>query len=253
MNPPALLLEHLVYRYPDGTPALRGVNLRIDAGERVALIGENGAGKSTLLLHLNGCLHATSGQVLVEGVSVRKDTLTTVRTAVGLVFQQPDDQLFMPTVREDVAFGPRNLRLTEEEVELRVREALRIVGAEALADRPPYRLSLGERRIAALAAVLSMRPRILVLDEPSSHLDPRARRRLIDLLATLTSTCILATHDLDLAAALCPRTVALHEGAVAADGPTAELLRDEALLARCRLERPLSVQACPICGREKNA
>jgi cobalt/nickel transport system ATP-binding protein len=241
-------IQDLRYTYPDGTKALRGVSLRIVHGESVALVGANGAGKSTLLKHLNGCLVPEAGTVRIGGFPLTPKTLSQVRKTVGMVFQDPDDQLFMPLVREDVAFGPLNLGLPPEEVEERVRQALETVDASHLADRPPYRLSAGEKRSVAIASVLAMEPSILVMDEPSSHLDPRARRQLIRLLSSFRHTKIIATHDLDLALDLCPRTAVLREGRIAADGPTLEILQDEELLESCRLEKPLRLQGCPVCN-----
>jgi len=235
-------VEGLAFTYPDGTPALREVSFRITHGEAVGIVGANGAGKSTLLQHLNGILAPGKGTVRVGDFPLTRATLEEARRAVGMVFQNPDDQLFMPTVGDDVAFGPLNLGLPPEEVRERVRKALATVGASHLADRPPYRLSGGEKRTAAIATVLAMEPSILVMDEPSSNLDPRARRQLIGLLASFGHTRIIATHDLDLVLDLCPRTIVLHEGRVAADGPTRLIFEDDDLLRRCHLERPLSHQ-----------
>lgn len=240
----------LCYSYPDGTPALRGVNLRILHGEAVAIVGANGAGKSTLLRHLNGCLVPEKGSLRIGDFPLDRKTLPQVRRTVGMLFQDPDDQLFMPLVRDDVAFGPLNLGLPVEEVERRVTAALARVGAEHLRHRPPHRLSAGEKRSVAIASVLAMDPSILVMDEPSTHLDPKARRQLIGLLKTFAHTRIIATHDLDLALDLCERTVVLREGRVTADGPTVEILRDDELLESSRLERPLRLQGCPVCGRQ---
>ncbi len=243
--------KELCFTYPDGTPGLAGVSFRITHGESVALVGANGAGKSTLLMHLNGCLLPTQGSVHVGDLPVTQKTCAAIRRSVGMVFQDSDDQLFMPTVYEDVAFGPMNLGLSQEEVEPVVVEALRRVDALHLKDRPPYRLSVGEKRRAAIAAVLAMSPDILVMDEPSSSLDPRTRRELIDLLKTFEHTRIIATHDLDLALELCPRVIVLSQGRVLADGPTVEIFTNEALLAQSRLEKPLSMQNCPRCGAKK--
>lgn len=223
------------YAYPDGTPALAAVTLRITHGEAVALVGANGAGKSTMLQLLNGWLLPTAGEVRVGDIPVTAATLDAVRRCVGMVMQDPDDQLFMPTVGEDVAFGPRNLGLPEEEVVQRVAGALAAVGEAHLAARPPYRLSAGEKRAAAVATVLAMAPDILVLDEPTSFLDPRARRRVLNLLAGFTHTKIIASHDLPLVRELCPRTIVLDRGRVAADGPTAQVFADRELLERCGL------------------
>lgn len=229
--------EGLAFAYPDGHPALRGVDLKIAAGERVALLGPNGAGKTTLLLHLNGLLRG-AGRLEVAGVELRDETVRAARAQVGLVFQDPDDQLFMPTVREDVAFGPLNLGLERGEVERRVGEALAAVRMEHALERAPHQLSMGERRRVAIATVLSMRPALLALDEPSASLDPRSRRELVAVLAGVETTMLLATHDLPLAAQLCERAVILAAGRVVADAPVRELLADSELLAAYDLELP---------------
>jgi energy-coupling factor transporter ATP-binding protein EcfA2 len=229
--PPALELHALRYRYPDGTLALDGVSLRVAEGERVALLGANGAGKSTLLLALAGIVRA-EGELAVFGEALTDDSLPRLRSRVGLLFANPDDQLFSPTVFDDVAYGPLYMGLDEAEVRARADEALAAVDLAELAGRPPHRLSLGQRRRAALATVLSMGVPILALDEPSASLDPAARRRLVALLAGLGRTQLIATHDLALAAALCPRSVLLDGGRIVADGATDELLADGALLER---------------------
>lgn len=234
--PPSLHVQGLLFAYPDGHQALHGVDLRIEPGERVALLGPNGAGKTTLVLHLNGILAPGGGTVEIAGLPVRKDTVQEIRRRVGIVFQDPDDQLFMPTVREDVAFGPANFGVPD--VAARVHEALAAVGMEEHADRSPLHLSGGQRRRVALATVLACDPEILVLDEPSSNLDPVARRELAEVLLGLGRTMLMVTHDLPYALQLCPRSVILDDGVVVADGPTQELLRDDALLARHRLELP---------------
>ncbi len=231
-------MQQVQYAYPDGTLALQGVSFSITHGESVALIGGNGAGKSTLLLHLNGYLMPTHGNVRVGDIPVTKQTLATVRRTVGMVFQDPDDQLFMPTVYDDVAFGPLNLGLPLEEVEHRVMAALTQVGLAHVKDKPPYRLSEGQKRSIAIATVLSMQPNILVMDEPTSNLDPKARRNLINLLKTFTHTKIIATHDLDMVLDVCERTMILHEGRIAADGMTREILQNDALLEATHLEKP---------------
>ena len=241
-------VEDLCHVYQDGTSALNGVTFRIHHGESVAVVGANGAGKSTLLLHLNGYLLPRSGKVRVGDFPLTKATLREVRHAVGMIFQDPDDQLFMPTVYDDVAFGPFNLGLPAEEVDVRVMRALETVQISHLKDRPPYRLSGGEKRRAAIAAVLSMEPDILVMDEPSTGLDPLARRQLIALLKEFHHTKIIATHDLDMVLDLCERTIVLHGGKVMADGPTSEIFADDRLLATCRLEKPLSMQGCRACS-----
>jgi cobalt/nickel transport system ATP-binding protein len=245
-------VKDLSYSYPDGTPALEGVSFEVRSGESVAVVGENGAGKSTLLLHLNGTFAGESGDVVVNGTRVDRSTFKAVRRMVGVVFQDPDDQLFMPVVGDDVAFGPVNLGLSPEEVERRVVEALSKVGALGLRDRHPHRLSAGEKRAVAIASVLSMNPAVLVMDEPTSSLDPRGRRTLIGLLKTFTHTKIVATHDLDFVLDLCERTIVLHRGRVLADGSTAEIFQNDALLKESRLERPLRMQGCPLHGSPRN-
>jgi cobalt transport protein ATP-binding subunit len=231
-------IHGIEFAYPDGKEALRGVDLDIEAGERVAILGPNGAGKTTLALHLNGILEPFSGSIEVGGLPVVEENYAQVRRMVGLVFQDPNDQLFMPSVREDVAFGPANLGVTGDELTRRVEAALDVVSGTELADRPPHHLSGGEKRAAALATVLSMKPDVLVFDEPSSGLDPAGRRELILTLAGLPMTQLVITHDLLLALELCPRAVIMNEGRVVADGPTRQLLSDEDLLAANRLEFP---------------
>jgi cobalt/nickel transport system ATP-binding protein len=244
-------VNNLRHAYPDGTVALRDVSFRITHGESVAVIGANGAGKSTLLLHLNGYLAPTAGEIRIGDFPLTKATLPEIRRTVGMVFQDPDDQLFMPTVHDDVAFGPFNLGLPDEEVERRVREALEHVGSAHLMNKPPYHLSGGEKKRVAIATVLSMSPDILVMDEPTSGLDPFARRQLMALLRDFRHTKIFTSHDLDMVMDLCERAIVLHEGEIKADGPTREIFQNEDLLARCYLEKPLSMQGCPICGGRK--
>ncbi|GAA4679590.1 ABC transporter ATP-binding protein [Pseudonocardia yuanmonensis] len=235
---PSLLVRDLLFAYPDGHQALHGVDLRIEPGERVALLGPNGAGKTTLVLHLNGILAPGEGTVEVGGLPVTKEHVQEIRRRVGIVFQDPDDQLFMPSVREDVAFGPANFGLSGPALAERVEQALAAVGMTGHADRSPLHLSGGQRRRVALATVLACDPEILVLDEPSSNLDPVARRELAEVLLGLGRTMLMVTHDLPYALQLCPRSVVLDEGVVVADGPTRELLADRALLERHRLELP---------------
>ena len=230
------------FSYPDGRPALRGVDLVVGAGERVAILGPNGAGKTTLALHLNGIHMPSSGTVIIGETAVVESNLTEVRRRVGLVFQDSNDQLFMPRVRDDVAFGPANLGVTGAELEQRVRSSLAAVGGEDLADRPAHHLSGGERRRAALATVLAMDPDVLVFDEPSSDLDGAGRRELVSALLSLDLTQIVITHDLPLALELCPRAVIMREGTIVADGETRALLADADLLAENRLELPFGFQ-----------
>ncbi|HEX5740461.1 MAG TPA: ABC transporter ATP-binding protein [Pilimelia sp.] len=234
-------MQGVRFAYPDGREVLRGVELRLAAGERVALLGPNGAGKTTLALHLNGVLGGDGpGTVTVGGLTVSQDraVLREVRRRVGLVFQDPDDQLFCPTVAEDVAFGPANLGLRGPALAARVDEALAAVGMAAYRDRAPHHLSLGQRRRVAVATVLAMHPQVLVLDEPSANLDPAARRELAEILAGLPVTMLMVTHDLPYALQLCPRALIIDEGRIVADGPTRDLLTDAALLAAHRLELP---------------
>ena len=238
----------LTHTYPDGTLAVRGISFRIHHGESVAVVGANGAGKSTLLLHLNGYLTPQHGTVRIGDFPLTKATVQDIRKTVGMIFQDPDDQLFMPTVYDDVAFGPLNQGLSREEVEQRVSEALARVDALELRDKPPYHLSGGEKKRVAIATVLSMLPEILVLDEPTSGLDPRARRQLMGLLRAFHHTRIVTSHDLDMVLELCERTIVLHDGKVMADGPTLEIFGDEALLAACHLEKPFALQSCPVCS-----
>jgi cobalt/nickel transport system ATP-binding protein len=236
--PSSLQVCELAFAYPDGHQALFGIDLTIARGERVALLGPNGAGKTTLVLHLNGILAAGHGSVAVGGLPVVKQNLREIRRRVGIVFQDPDDQLFMPSVGEDVAFGPANFGVTGDELRARVDAALETVGMAEHRDRSPLHLSGGQRRRVALATVLACEPEILVLDEPSSNLDPVARRELAEVLLGLGRTMLMVTHDLPYALQLCPRSVVLDNGEVVADGPTRELLADQELLRRHRLELP---------------
>ena len=237
----AVSVNHLEFAYPDGRPALRGVDLCIQPGEKVAILGPNGAGKSTLLLHLNGLLHAGSGDVTILGREVRegdKRGLQEIRALVGVVFQDPDDQLFSPSVYDDVAFGPIYMGLPSDDVEARVSEALSQVGLEDYGDRMPFHLSGGEKKRAAIATVLSMHPQVLALDEPSAGLDPRARRGLIRLLDRLEQTILVTTHDMHMVKDIFPRSVIMDGGKVVADAPTQKILADEALLEKHGLEMP---------------
>ncbi|MFI8231992.1 energy-coupling factor ABC transporter ATP-binding protein [Streptomyces sp. NPDC085900] len=236
---PSLEVAGLAFAYPDGHQALFGVDFRVERGERVALLGPNGAGKTTLVLHLNGILTGGAGTVTVAGLPVGKRHMAEIRRRVGIVFQDPDDQLFMPTVREDVAFGPAAAGLRGgADLEERVDRALALVGMAEFKDRPPHHLSFGQRRRVAVATVLAMEPEILVLDEPSSNLDPASRRELADILRALDVTVLMVTHDLPYALELCPRSLILSEGVIAADGRTGELLSDDDLMRAHRLELP---------------
>ncbi|WP_407697492.1 energy-coupling factor ABC transporter ATP-binding protein [Solirubrobacter deserti] len=231
-------MNDLRYAYPDGTDALAGVNLEVREGERVAILGPNGAGKTTLALAACGALEDLGGTLSVAGVGLSDKTRTEIRRRAGIVFQDTDDQLFMPTVEEDVAFGPANQGLTGEALRERVDEALQAVRIHELATRPPHSLSAGERRRAAIAGVLACKPDVLILDEPTAALDPAARRELLDVLRSLRLTTLLVTHDLPYALELCERAVVLDTGQVVADGPTREVLADEGFMRAHRLELP---------------
>ncbi len=236
-----LSIKGLAFAYPDGHQALFGVNLELQRGERVALLGPNGAGKTTLVMHLNGILHGGVGEVRVNNLIVdpkNKQDIKEVRRRVGVVFQDPDDQLFMPTAWEDVAFGPKNLGLKGAELDAKVDAALAAVRMTEFASRPPHHLSFGQRRRIALASVLAMEPELIVLDEPSSNLDPASRRELADILRTLDLTVLMVTHDLPFAYEICPRSVILAGGVITADASTDEILSDENLMAANRLELP---------------
>lgn len=244
MTTPALAIEKLAYRYPDGTIALREIGFQIMPGECVGLLGPNGSGKSTLLLHLNGILPekpGSTGTVSVQGKPIAAANLEEIRRQVGLLFQDPDDQLFCATVEEDVAFGPGQLGLTKEVVAERVRHALAQVRLTGYERRTPYHLSQGEKRRACLAGVMACEPSILVLDEPTSGLDPRGRREFMALLREVPATKLIATHDLEMVVEMCPRSIILDGGRVVADGPTLELLDNEELMLAHGLERPHSL------------
>jgi cobalt/nickel transport system ATP-binding protein len=242
MNMPSLEIKELAFAYPDGNQALYGVNLSIQKGERVALLGPNGAGKTTLVMHMNG-IHPTShGSIHVAGQLVdskNKESIKQIRSKVGIVFQDPDDQLFMPTVGEDVAFGPYNMGLRDAELSKVVDEVLELVGMSEFKDRPPHHLSFGQRRRVAVATVLAMKPEILILDEPSSNLDPASRRELADILRSLDITIVMVTHDLPYAFELCERSVILSGGIIVADNDTKVILKDQGLLKSHRLELPV--------------
>ena len=238
----AVRITRLNYAYPDGTRALEAIDLDVRVGERVGLVGPSGAGKSTLLLQLNGVLTGT-GSVKILNRPVEAANLKEIRRSVGVVFQDPNDQLFCPTVFEDVAFGPMNLGVPDSEIEPRVEKSLRAAGLDqSMRLRTSHHLSLGERKRVALASVLAMEPAILAFDEPTSNLDPRSRRHFIEVVETLPSTLLLATHDLEMVLSLCPRTVVMDRGRIWADGPTRDLLSDPALMAERGLEVPLSLR-----------
>jgi len=241
MSELSLQVKDLAYAYPDGHQALFGVNLDLRRGEKVALLGPNGAGKTTLVMHLNGIIPTMQGTVSVAGQVVASDNkaqLTEIRHKVGIVFQDPDDQLFMPTAGEDVAFGPYNAGLRGTELENAVKTALELVGMYEFLDRPPHHLSFGQRRRVAVATVLAMKPEILVMDEPSSNLDPASRRELADIVRSLDVTLLMVTHDLPFAYELCERSVILSGGVIVADGSTESILKDSDLLSANRLELP---------------
>jgi cobalt/nickel transport system ATP-binding protein len=242
MSTPVIDIQGLGFAYPDGTVALADVRLHIHRGERVALLGPNGAGKTTLILHMNGIHLPQTGTVAVSGLPVRHDNLIDIRRRVGIVFQDPDDQLFMPTVREDVAFGPANLGLKGRDLDERVEQALATVEVADLADRPPNHLSFGQKRRVAIAGVMAMAPEILILDEPTSNLDPASRVDLTGVLDELNVTQLIVTHDLLYALEICERSVILDAGRIVADGPTRDVLGDEALLATHRLGLPAGLR-----------
>jgi cobalt/nickel transport system ATP-binding protein len=242
VNHPSLEIKQLAFAYPDGNQALFGVDLQIAKGERVALLGPNGAGKTTLVMHLNGIHPAQHGEVLIAGEKIdieNKVALKRIRSQVGIVFQDPDDQLFMPTVREDIGFGPYNLGLRGPELDQAINNALAQVGMLDFIDRAPHHLSFGQRRRIAVAGVLAMKPEILVLDEPSSNLDPASRRELAEILKSLEITLLMVTHDLPYALELCPRSLILSGGKIVEDRDTRELLKDEQTLEKYRLELPV--------------
>ncbi len=231
-------INSLSYDYPDGHKALDDVSLNIKRGESVAIAGSNGAGKSTLLLHLNGIIHGTNGAVKVSGLPVIAANLKIVRQQVGVVFQNPDDQLFCPEVFDDVAFGPINMGMSEAEVRQAVADSLKAVGLSGFERRSSHHLSLGEKKRVSMACVLAMRPEVLALDEPSSNLDPAAKWGLISLLKSLNITMIVVSHDLELIEALCPRLIIMKQGRVLADGATAEIMADQGLLVAGGLAAP---------------
>ena len=241
----AIEISHLSFTYPDGHQALKELNLSVERGECLGLVGPNGAGKSTLLLHLNGLIPSPNGAVRILGEVITKQSLPGVRQKVGMVFQNPDDQLFCPTLFEDVAFGPLNSQVPAEEIPGRVAQALKKVGLEGFEQRSPHHMSVGEKRKASLATILSMDPEIIVLDEPSSNLDPRSRKELIRLLASFTETRIVATHDLEMVLQLCDRVALMGRGSIVEIGKPEEVLTNEALLKSQGLELPEVLRIAP--------
>lgn len=244
-------LSQVSYTYPDGNRAIDEISFLIGHGEAIGIVGANGAGKSTLLSILTGIVFPQQGVVRIGDIPVTKKTLNEIRRSIGMTFQDPDDQLFMTTVYDDVAFGPRNLMLDESEVKKRVDEALTEVGMQNIANRPSYRLSGGEKRLVSIATTTAMKPDILIMDEPSASLDPKARRRLMQILKGFSHTKIITSHDLDMILEICERTIVLKNGRIAADGKTAEILTNASLMEECGLEAPLSINNCPICGSNK--
>ena len=236
--------RNVAFSYPDGTEALRGISFKIIHGESVGIVGANGSGKSTLLLHMNGYLMPTSGTVIIGDVHLTKGTAQDIRKRVGVVFQNPDDQLFMPTVFDDVAFGPLNLGLEEDCVRERVEHALKQVNGFELRNKTPHHLSGGQKSAVAIASILAMEPDILVMDEPAANLDPKSRRGLIELLRSFSHSKIIASHDLDMILDVCARCIVIRDGIVVADGPSKAILSDRILMEENNLELPLSLQRC---------
>ena len=233
-----LKINNLSYAYPDGHKALKGIDFSINQGESIAILGPNGAGKTTLILHLNGILGELEGEIKVDGLEYSSENIGKIRKTVGVVFQDPDDQLFMPTVIEDVMFGPKNFGYSNEESETNAVEALKMVGMENFQDRAPHHLSFGQKRKVAIATVLASKPKLLVLDEPASNLDPASRRDLIDILIKLDISIILVTHDLPMALEICERSLVLNEGVIKEDSLTKDILQNSQLMKENRLELP---------------
>lgn len=235
-------IKDLYYKYPDGYEALKGIDLTLCKGESLGIVGSNGAGKSTLLLQLTGINRPSSGKIEINSLEVNKNNLAQIRKDIGFVFQNPEDQLFTTSIYEDVAFGPKNYKLSKQEVDKRVTESLEKVGILELKNRAPYRLSGGQKNLAAIATAISMEPSILIMDEPTSALDPKARRKLINLLNSFDYTKIIASHDLDMILDTCERTIVLKNGQIVANGNTQDILLDKNLMEECDLELPLSCQ-----------
>lgn len=235
----AIKVENLSYRYPDGKSALQSVSFEVKNGESVALMGPNGAGKTTLFLIINGLLEATSGNIFIFDTKINgKKSIRNIRNRIGIVFQNPDDQLFCPTVFDDIAFGPLNYDVPTDEIKKRVKEALEAVGMSGFENRLSHHLSLGEKKRVSIATILSMRPEIILLDEPSSNLDPRSRRKMIETIKKLDATKIIATHDLKMALELCGRGIIMDEGKIVADGILTDIFNDRQLLEEHGLEIP---------------
>jgi len=248
MKAPLIELKESGYTYPDGHRALNSISFSVRPNDALGIIGPNGAGKSTLLQLLTGILTTREGEILIEGTALNKKNLGVLRKKTGLLFQDPDDQLFCPTVRDDVSFGPANMGLSPEEIDACTDRAMEAAGITHLADRPPYALSGGEKKAAALASILSMQPEILLMDETSANLDPRSRRRLISIINSLPQTKIIVSHDLDFIWETCGRVVILNRGGITAEGEAETLLSDRDLLEQNEMELPLRLQGCPLCG-----
>ncbi len=241
-------VKNICYSYPGGQKALNRISLSVNQNENLGIVGPNGAGKSTLLHLLLGILTACEGAILIDGIALTKKNLPMIRKKAGLLFQDPDNQLFCPTVRDDISFGPANMGLNKEEINDCVNHAMETVGISHLAERPPYTLSGGEKKAAALASILSMQPEILLMDETSASMDPRSRRRLINIINSLPQTKIIVSHDLDFIWETCDRVIILNYGIITAEGEAADILSDRSLLEQNELELPLRLQSCPGCG-----
>jgi cobalt/nickel transport system ATP-binding protein len=233
-----LEISNLTYEYPDGYKALNGISFNLDKGDSLGILGPNGAGKTTLILHLNGILGAMDSSIKLDNMEFIEDNLAQIRKTVGVVFQDPDDQLFMPTVLEDVMFGPKNFGFSDEASMKNAVEALNMVGMNKYQNKAPHHLSFGQKRKVAIASVLASKPQLLVLDEPSSNLDPSSRRELIDILLSLDISIILVTHDLPMALEICPRSIVVNGGSITQDGVTKELLTNDKIMKENRLELP---------------
>ncbi|MEZ0537859.1 energy-coupling factor ABC transporter ATP-binding protein [Caldicellulosiruptoraceae bacterium PP1] len=248
MKKNAIEVSNIFFTYPDGHKAIDDISFEIQKGESVGLIGHNGAGKSTLLSLLVGLNDLKDGQIKIFDDILNKQSLIKIRKQIGFLFQDPDDQLFMTTVYDDVAFGPVNYGFSEDEVDKKVQDALKTVGIYHLKDKAPYKLSGGEKRLAAIASILSLEPQILLMDEPTTALDPKSRRRFINIINNLPQTKLIASHDLDMILETCSRVLVMRNGKIIKDGKTEEILYDKQLLESCDLELPLSIQKCQNCN-----